>query len=234
MAKPKDWGWRVIPGLRQVGQYGGLPVEGHPRRCQGAIRGSNPPRQCTQWAMRGRHYCRCHGGKMPRYKRRNSLSYRDSAGEELRKKLDRFANLGPDKRYLLQEEVDLARVMAERYVKLFDKVCIQGQGDVDASMKAKVSAQTMDAIQYVADIVSKAAKVRQVLDFVVDIEHIDFIVEQVSVIIEEFVPEESVRKLINERLGKIKLPTNKEAARLRAADVRAALEAMEELVPEAG
>ncbi len=199
MGKAIDYGWPWDPDVKAPPR--GLPPEGHIRRCQGAIRRSNPKRQCTQWALKGRNYCRVHGGRQPLYEKMGH--YSRNAGKTLKSKLEKLAAMDPDERNSLAEEIDLSRLLCERNLKLFDATHYPPEGTViPEKLKVMAAEGLRSALADVTEIVAKSAIVRSRSEGVVGIEDLGYIIHQIKKILED----EDVDPRVSERLSEIRLP----------------------------
>jgi hypothetical protein len=123
--------------------------------------------------------------------------------------LQELREASPDERHSLAEEIDLARLIAERNVRIYDKTVIEGQGS--AELQAAATESLRSSLDHVTDIVAKAARVHAVSSSVVELEHIDYILQQVSRVIEEEVVsvDKKLADTIQEKLQAIKLPAGK-------------------------
>ena len=132
--------------------------------------------------------------------------YARRAGPVLRQRLEELRELSPDERHSLSDEVDLARLLAERSLQIYDAAVVQNQGSDD--LKAAAVAGMRNALNHVSDIVAKASKVHAVSSSVVELEHIDYVLQQVVRIIEEEVAgvDKKLADTVVDRLSGIKLP----------------------------
>ena len=195
MGKAKDWGWKRDPLVHREGKPG-APPEGHVRRCQAKVRHEH--RQCGRWALKGRNYCKLHGGQQPLYE---VGYYSRNAGKRLADKLDALASMDPDERNSLTEEIDLNRLLAERALKAFEATHY-GDKEVSEKLKALAAQNLRDALQDVTEVVAKSAIIRSRSAEVVGIEDLGFIIHQIKKILDE----EDVDPRVIDRLDEIKLP----------------------------
>lgn len=154
--------------------------------------------------------------------------YSRRAGPILRERLEELRSANPSERHSLADEVDLARLIAERNVQIYEAAVLEGKGSDE--LKAEASAALRAALNHVSEIVSKAAKVHAVSNSVIELEHIDYIVVQMTRAIEEEIAEvdRALADRLIARLGSIKLPEGKESgAEDTAQAVRAALREIE-------
>ena len=160
--------------------------------------------------------------------------YSRRAGPILKDRLEEMRQANPSERHSLADEVDLARLIAERNVQIYEAAVLEGKGSEE--LKAEASTALRSALNHVSDLVSKAAKVHAVSNSVIELEHIDYIVQQMTRAIEEEIAEQDrvLADRLIERLGKIKLPEGKEkGAEDTAQAVRAALRGIEESMGDA-
>ena len=132
--------------------------------------------------------------------------YTKRAGPILRERLEELRNASPDERHSLADEIDLARLIAERNVRIYDKTVLEGNGS--DKLKAAATEGLRHALNHVTDIVSKAARVHAVSSSVVELEHIDYILQQVTRVIEEEVADvdKVLADRVIEKFKSIKLP----------------------------
>tara|TARA_R100000152_G_C6769237_1_gene195002 strand:+ start:403 stop:900 length:498 start_codon:yes stop_codon:yes gene_type:complete len=138
--------------------------------------------------------------------------YTRRAGQKLKDALTELKEQSPDERHSLADEIDLARLLAERSVRIYDATVIEGQGSDD--LKASATAGLRASLNHVTDVVSKAARVHAVSNAVIELEHIDYIVQQVNRIIEEEVADvdKALADRVVERIAGIKLPEKRDEA----------------------
>lgn len=162
--------------------------------------------------------------------------YARRAGPVLRERLEEMRAAAPDERHSLADEVDLARLLAERNVAIYDAVVVQGKGSDD--LKTAATAGLRSALNHVSDIVGKAARVHAVSSTVVELEHIDYVLQQVVRIVEEQVAavDKKLADGVIDALGDIKLPEDRvgEDAEETARRLRDALSDMDTTVGGAG
>lgn len=231
----KDWGWKRDPTVK--GDLSGHVPEGHTRRCQGRVSRSTPPRQCEKWARRGSDYCRTHGKRRQFYRKTVTGFYSKFAGPTLRQRLLELEKLETDQRFDVSEEVDLARVIAERAVRLFEKICLEptnGNGRVaPPEMKIAATVAARDAMTHVTQVVERAVKLRHMNGAYVSVESIDFVVAQVCGTIAKIVEPKDAELAaeLAKAVREIRLPRRSEtraAAQASAQEVREALLAMDD------
>ncbi len=160
------------------------------------------------------------------------------AGPRLKDALRRAAELNPDERLSLLEELDLSRVVTAKALANYERIVLnpaldeKAKENVDqaqriAAMRIAATQQIRSAIEYVTDCAVKAAKVRKDVEAVVDIEQLDYIAVQVQRIIDDECPE-VIAKRVADRMKEIRLPQRRSKnAEANAADIRAALLEME-------
>ena len=225
--------WERNPAVVRQ-RVGGPPAEGHARRCQAATR-VDPDRQCAQWARIGSHYCKFHGGNQPRHKRSTMSSwYAKRAGPILQERLTELRESSPDERHSLADEIDLARLIAERSVCIYDNTVLQDKGSPE--LKAAATDSLRSSLDHVTDIVAKAARVHAVSSSVVELEHIDYILAQVARLIEEEVSsvDKKLADVVLEKLKMIKLPVGKSGEADAEDNARLLREAMKDMDDSVG
>lgn len=230
MGKARDWGFVDDFSYLEKGRTGAfdegfaLPPAGHPKRCHGALRGSNPPKQCTRWAIKGYRYCLSHAPRLYRVNKRGGTSWRKKAlkgyysrraSSTLKERLEELAVVEPNRRLSLLEEVDLARVGCERAVQLFEAACLGPDSD-KASLETKAAALGVmrASLEHVGKMVADAARARKDSLETVDVEQLDYIVSQILVILEEEIVQEHGRAAFDRcaaRFKQIRLPERKGA-----------------------
>lgn len=224
---------------------GGGPISygtpDHPRRCKGTSRRrkarGDPDPRCRRWAARGYDYCKKHnGGTRPLINMGKRNTYSNRVGATLQARLAELAEEPPHERHSLQNEVDVMRLAASEALAIFDLVCIQEADKSSAGLKANAASVVKDAMQSVALVVEKAAKVRAISQSTIDLEFLDFVVGQVQRIIERHVTPislDAVDRIVNE-LNEIALPDrlHKKAAPAAARQIREAMSAMDQSIPK--
>lgn len=158
VAAPATARFHVDPSVRRGGfGVGGAAPEGHARRCQARSRLHRG--QCKRWARKGSSFCTHHRGNrgapkisMPWYGRKAG-----SRVAELMKDMS-----GDAKQLLdLQEEVQLARVLANRAVEMYEAAHFgEAAAKVSDDTKALAAANLRAALDHVTVTVEKATKVR--------------------------------------------------------------------------
>lgn len=155
--------------------------------------------------------------------------YTRRAGPILRERLEELRTAAPDERHSLADEVDLARLMAQRNVAIYDTVVLDGKGSDE--LQAMATAGLRGALNHVSEIVSKAARVHVVSSTVIELEHIDYVLQQVTRIIEEEVADKdkAIADAVINRIAEIKLPEQRGAvdAEDTARELRSALSEMD-------
>lgn len=97
-------------------------------------------------------------------------------------------------RHSLAEEIDVARVMTEKAVHRFEKVCLDGKNKDGKEFSGQVKAMTMDALRqslkFVSETVEKSARVRALDASVVEAEHIEYAAKQIVKILQHHLPDD--------------------------------------------
>lgn len=140
-----------------------------------------------------------------------SAFYSKHAATKLKDLLEQAAASG-DERLVLDEEIDVSRVLALRSIQLFEVTCLDTTNNekVSVDLKAAAIAGARNAMSHVADLVVKAAKIRALDASSAIAPAIDLVVQQVTKAIEEEIA--SVDKQLADRLiarlEDIHLPTS--------------------------
>lgn len=137
--------------------------------------------------------------------------YANKVSEPLKKRLEALASEGPDERASLAEEVDLSRIMLERAVLIYDRVVVNptknAEGrEPDEVLKGSATGILQEALATTASMVEKMAKITALSKDKVTIEQIDFVVAQISQIIEAEVENEIIRDRILKKLQELEIP----------------------------
>lgn len=227
----KEYNW-PIDHEKSFGSVKGAPPEGHPRRCQGAKYYSNPPTQCAHWALTGSNYCRAHRGKRV-YVRRN----RYAVSPKLVKTFEEFAKESPEERMSLADEIDAARMLAEDSFKKLGAVL--EKKDASPKLRALAQAHVKSCIEFVSDVVAKAAKVNQMSERTFDFQVIDAVLAQVFRVVRDVVQarDEGLHNELVQGINSIKLPSRDASGTTSpeqtAEQIRDALSEMRETIPKA-
>lgn len=139
-----------------MGNLNGAPPEGHHRQCRASSMVTK--KRCRRWALTGRDYCACHGGKRALANNQGlPKHYTKHLGQTLRSKIEDLANESHNEQVHLYEELALARVLLEQAVVLCEPALIGNEMPV----KVKVLAMSAlaDGIALVKDLVVAAAKI---------------------------------------------------------------------------
>lgn len=190
--------WDKDPSVKYDGSGGG-PPPGHVRRCQSRNRQRT---QCGRWAIVGSQYCQFHGGRRPlTYNKMGIYSKRASA--KLKQKLEELQELTADERIDLSEEIDVARVLAERAINMYDEMVIQEKGD--ARSKASAAMVLKDALRHVSELVAQHARVQAIAADKVSVHNLKWIADQVCKIIKEEIPDIQLQDRLIGRIEEMKL-----------------------------
>lgn len=134
----------------------GAPPEGHDRQCHSTSRVTK--KRCRKWALTGRDFCQFHGGRRALASRAGlPKHYTRHLGETLKGRIESLANEAHQEQVQLYEELAVARVIAERAVKLAEPVLTNG--DMDVKMHALALGVLGEALSNVKDLVLAAAKI---------------------------------------------------------------------------
>lgn len=209
--------WPIDPDVKGRSGGGGSPPKHHLRRCQGSKRNGD---QCPFWAARrsvlpdGSGYCKRHGGHHPLTHQKASdvglYSYRASA--KLKDLLARAKDGGSKERLDLAEELDLARILCERNIRLFDAACLDPETSKNVKPHLKVQAMKgLEAsIKLVADLTASYAKLLVVSDEVFNAAQMDYIIKGLTDVLAAHLEDnpELIGKII-EDVGKLCAPEKK-------------------------
>lgn len=226
--------------------FGADRFDRHPeKRCQGESRRKRregliwPETRCEKWGTKasGYRYCRTHGGSKNRkrtYKKgMHGNVYSRFVGPTLRDKLKELRESSPAERNSLKDEVDLQRAYTMEALRISSMALAMDEVSDAAKFRAIGIAQS--ALDTVAKLVEKAAKVNALSDKSLDLEYIDFVTVQFSRIIERHLsPLPEGGKLIEaivEEIKTIKLPDRQHAdisGAEKAEEIRKTLALMEE------
>lgn len=187
MAVVQGRNWPFDPTVKREGGTGGSPPVLHKRRCQGRLRSGD---QCPFWAAKvsvlpdGTGYCKLHGGtrKLGYQKASDVGLYSYRASTKLKDLLARAREGGSKERLDLAEELDLARILCERSIRLFDVSCLDEEKSKDVSPELKQAAvhQLEQSIKLVADLTNQYAKLLVVSDEVFSAAQMDYILQGVA------------------------------------------------------
>jgi len=200
--------YRIDPSLAGTVNAMASAPDGHPRRCQAKSRATQ--QQCKNWATKGRHYCRFHGGHLPYHKEKKLAGlYSRRANKRLKELLTDAANA---ERNSLAEEVDVARVLAARAMKSFEKICIEDPPTELAADKAKLgrlrataTASLRTALSQVASLVTAHSKV--ISEQALDAHAAEYVVAQVVKILQERIEDEELLNALVTDLEELKVPS---------------------------
>lgn len=186
MAIVQGRNWPYDPEVKHnVTKRGGQPPPLHIRRCQGFLRDRT---QCVFWASvnsdigDGTGYCKSHGGRRPRTHGKKTMAgmYSTRASAKL-KELLKSAGPNEKERLNLAGEVDMARVLAERAIRLFDGACCsEGSDKIDASHKQAAVRLVQESLKNVADLVNSYAKLILVSDDVFNGVQVEYLTTMIA------------------------------------------------------
>lgn len=217
---PKRWPGRearenrerfpVDPDVKWVGfaaQGSLVPPEGHARRCQAVNRQSGL--QCKNWAIKGRRFCRFHGGKQPLISMGSKGRYASQVSTALGEKLAKMAEEPDDERLSLAEEVDVARVLTSRALKIYD-LAINGRGadgqEASEEIRQAAAQGLNQALEATSRLVERFAKVNTLTSGFITAKQIGFLVAQFNKIIADEIQDEEVRNRIAAKIREIDIP----------------------------
>lgn len=139
-------------------------------------------------------------------------SYR--ASKKLTDLLDRAREGGDPERLSLAEEVDVARTLCERAIRLFDGACLGEQADkVSTSLKHASIKNVQESLKVVADLVQAYAKMMLVSDDVFNATQVEYLMKGITEVLAEVLEDEPSKvEAILEGLGKL-FSADKKASR---------------------
>ena len=193
------------------GRIQNLPPPMHPRRCQSTNRHRE---QCTLWATRGDNVCHFHKKRGALYaSSRLKGFYTRRAGPVLREKIEELEATALNEKLSLEGEVDMARILAERAIALFERACIDPDGVAKSSQETKAMAisAARSALTHVSNLVAEASKTRLINNEVLDTRGVDFVIAQVLEILEKMVRPlvgDEVMTLVIDAFKAIRVPDN--------------------------
>lgn len=139
--------------------------------------------------------------------------YTRHASQKLKDKID-AASAAPSELVSLAEEIAIARVLAERAVRLFDVVVIDPPIDAETN-KPKVfqpkqialaTASVSETLQHVASLVEKHARITALVQDKIPVGQVAYIATAMARIVAEEVGDEAVVRRIMGQFEQIKLP----------------------------
>jgi hypothetical protein len=200
---PVDW------DLLNDGWHGGQPPKGHPRQCQGVVRWSGG-RQCPNWAIKTRNFCKRHGGHNPTHHsvaNRSNL-YSRHASQQLKDVLERVAST-PDERQSLADEIDVSRAMCERAIRLFEQACLSDQAkDYSIEIKTRSVEMVQTSLEAVSKLIQAHTKLMVMSDRMLTTEQIEYMFVQLNkTLTNQLLPDHpEIFERITEVISNIRLP----------------------------
>lgn len=160
------------------------------------------------------------------------LLYTKRVGDTLKNKIKELAEANPDERISLDAEIDVMRITAEQALVMYDAACVTEADKSSPATKAMAVQLLRDSMTAVADIAQKAARVRQISQSTLDLEFLDFMVNQTMRIVQEFVEPDRWQE-VKERIKEIQLPDRQHlnAAPAAAGDIRSLIAQADESIP---
>ena len=137
--------------------------------------------------------------------------YARIAGTTLGKKLEELANEGVEERSDLADEVDVARAMLERAIKLYGAVVVDPNGNakqVTPALKAQVTEALRQALADVRQSVADMVKVNAMAQVKGSLpgHHMSYIATQIAEIVATEVADEDARNRVLEQIEGIVVP----------------------------
>jgi len=123
-------------------EFGKAAPDGHMRRCQAKRRNG----QCKYWALRDDHYCKWHSLSRTKKKKDSMVSsprnkYVRESRPKLKKLLQKYEDTPADEKMKLLDELDMARLMVERSVKIYEATVV----DPDPEKKHEITPELVAA-----------------------------------------------------------------------------------------
>lgn len=210
------------------------PPPQHPNRCQGKKRKHFPAQQCKKVALRGKYFCQFHMGRMANSPTRtfdNVMSiYSKKASPQLKELLEQVKTA---ERRSLDDEIDMARAMTDRSVRIFEAACITKADSTPAHIKVMAIQNLREAITLVTETAYKSSKIRIQEEEVMDAEQLKMFVEMVTTLIEQCVTSERDKIALINGLRDMRMPRSKDRLSPEefAEQSRLAMERMSRSVP---
>lgn len=189
----------------------GPPPDGHVRRCQSKRHGHHA--QCLKWALKGRDYCRTHGGRRLLYMANagkmvggNHNYIARNAGPRMQAKIEELAAL-PEKDFDLG---DTSQVTAAMLSDCFTAYVAATESELTTpAVKAQAFELFTIMLKEHSDVCAKGAKIRSTLPHLVDLNTVRYVVAQVCKIIDQLfvgvVPTKTMQ-LAFDKFNEIRLP----------------------------
>ena len=115
--------------------------------------------------------------------------YARNAGQKLREVLQQMTEHEAD-RHSLAGEVDLARVQCQRAVAIYEATILDEGQDASPKLKGQAAKALRDSLTHVSQLVERAAKVDTLRATVGSAEAVEFVVAQLSSIVQRVLGEE--------------------------------------------
>lgn len=129
-------------------------------------------------------------------------SYR--ASKKLKELLEQAGEGGDKERLSLAEEIDVARVMAERAIRLFDGACLGEEASkVSTSLKHASIKNVQECLKLVADLTSQYAKLMLVSDDVFSSTQVEYILAGVTKVLADHIENQAVIDSIINAIGEL-------------------------------
>jgi hypothetical protein len=130
--------------------------------------------------------------------------YSKHAGAKLKEMLEALES--EQNTHDLSDELDVARALCERSVRLFEAAYIEGGDAASPELKAMAGSNLRNALKHVTDTVHKSAQVQSIMPSIYDAKIMKHMVNNVmKVLIAEEMPT-SVIELVEKRLLALNLP----------------------------
>lgn len=160
--------------------------------------------RCWNWALRGRNYCKFHGGRRALIRTWDLGRYSKYLGVTLREQLTALLDEPAHDMLSLYEELALARSTAADSVKLWDAAQAKG---IQVETRIKAAAVMRETLCFVRDMVMAASKVERDMGDTVSLATLDLFVAQVVRAVHDVCDEETAKKLEAHIRDRVRLPT---------------------------
>lgn len=171
--------------------------------------------QCDKRPTRDSPYCARHSRTVDDLSRGEVRSsarrYARNAGPEMARAIERLASETPDQRYTTADEVDLARMLADKALQQYADACATG----DDSDRTIATGLLQSTLTHVSKMVHRAVLVRSKVKGVVDSETLEWIAMQISTIIDQEVraTDPALADRLTKRIAGITMPTDQYGGR---------------------
>lgn len=181
------------PTVKHVGQITARCPDGHVGRCQSYRYGKKnmgAAGQCGKWALKGKHYCKFHGGNKKTGKSSKVMPenvYLRAARPSLRKLIEAYSAIVPEDQIQLTSEIALSRVIAEKAMGIFEAIHFESDPEVkekiSGSMQINSAKALQEALTHVSVLCEKQAKVLAVASNVMSMEQMAYVLDKIALVV---------------------------------------------------